>query len=60
LYFIAQFGLSGVYQLLLGADVQSEDARMMQMQMGMAGMGGGGPVGFDANAAFKFEQVIFF
>ena len=56
LYFIAQFGLSGVYQLVLGADVQSEDARMMQMQMGMANMGGGGPQGFDANAAFRMER----
>lgn len=56
LYFIAQFGLSGVYQLILGAEVQSEDARMMQMQMGMANMGGGGPAGFDANAAFKVER----
>lgn len=56
LYFIAQFGLSGVYQLVLGADVQSEDARMMQMQMGMANMAGGGPQGFDANAAFKMER----
>ena len=56
LYFIAQFGLSGVYQLVLGADVQSEDARMMQMQMGMANMGGGGPQGFDASAAFRMER----
>lgn len=29
---------------------------MMQMQMGMANMGGGGPGGFDANAAFKSER----
>ena len=33
LYFLAQFGLSGVYQLLLGASVMSEDERMMQMQV---------------------------
>ena len=35
---------------------QSEDARMMQMQMGMANMGGGGPAGFDASAAFRAER----
>ena len=29
---------------------------MMQMQMGMANMGAGGPQGFDASAAFKNER----
>lgn len=53
-YFIVSFGLRGLYQLLLGEDVESDEARMMQMQMGM--MGGGGGSGFDAKAVFQRER----
>lgn len=54
-YFIVSFGLNGVYRLILGENVEFQDAQMMQMQMGMMG-GGGGPPMFDANSAFKQEQ----
>ena len=54
-YFIVSFGLRGLYQLLLGQDVESDEARMMNMQMGM-GMGGGGGASFDAKAVFLRER----
>ena len=55
-YFIVTFGLRGFYQLLLGEDVESDEARMMQMQMGMGGMGG--PQGFDASNVFKQQREM--
>ena len=38
--------------------IPSENTKIpqMQMQMGMANMGGGGPQGFDASAAFRMER----
>jgi hypothetical protein len=57
-YLLVTFGLRGVYQLLLGQDVDSDEQRMMQMQMGMPGMGGGMGGGFDANTAFKREREL--
>ncbi len=53
-YFLCSFGLRGLYQLILGQDVESDEARMMQMQMGMGGMGG--PQGFDAKGNFKKQR----
>ncbi len=32
-YFLVTFGLGGVYQLILGEDVQADETRMMQMQV---------------------------
>lgn len=53
-YFLVTFGLQGFYRLLLGEDAGATDeARMMQMQMG--GMGGGQ---FDATAAFRQEREM--
>jgi hypothetical protein len=55
-YFLVTFGLQGFYRLLLGEDAGATDeARMMQMQMG--GMGGGGGQ-FDASAAFRQEREL--
>ena len=54
-YFLVTFGMNGVLRLLMGRDVESEEQRMMQSQMGgMAGMGG--PAGFDAASAFRAER----
>lgn len=55
-YFIVQFGLNGIYPLLLGEGSEVDQAKMMQMQMGgMGGMMGG----FDASAAYKAEKENF-
>lgn len=53
-YFLVTFGLNGVYSLILGPGSEVDEAKMMQMQMGM-GMVGGNQMGFDAKAAYKFE-----
>jgi ER membrane protein complex subunit 3 len=71
-YFLVNFGLRGVYRLMLGEDSDmADETKMMNMQvpvlhpfhstltsfqMGGMGMGGGGPQGFDASAAFKHER----
>lgn len=52
-YFLVTFGLSGVYKLLLGDDVDLDDTKMMQRQMSM---GMPGQPGFDAGAAFTAER----
>jgi hypothetical protein len=55
-YFLLTFGLNGVYKLILGDNADFDDGnKMMQMQMGMGMMGGGGPQMFDASAAYRFE-----
>lgn len=57
-YFLVNFGLRGVYRLLLGEDSDmADETRMMNMQMGGMGMGGN-PQGFDASAAFKHERSL--
>jgi len=55
-YFLVMFGLNGIYSLILGEGAEMDDARMMQMQMGMGMMGGGQQMGFDAAAAFRMER----
>lgn len=58
LYFLAMFGLRGVFRVLLGNDANqmSTDA-MIQAQMGVMGaMGGGGGQSFNAQAAYKSEK----
>lgn len=53
-YFIVMFGLRAVIELFVGGPGTgvSDEQRMMQMQMGMAG---GGQMGFDAKKMFKQE-----
>lgn len=53
-YFLVMFGMSGFLTLLLGEKTGNEDAKAMQMQMGM---GAGPNVGFDAPKVFKQERV---
>jgi len=56
-YFLVNFGLRGVYRLLLGENSDlADETKMMQMQMG-GGMGGGG-MGFDAASAFRHEREL--
>jgi len=56
MYFLVSFGLNGVYRLLLDEGTEVDDMKgMMQMQMGMGMVGGGGPAGFNAKEAFKGE-----
>ncbi len=54
-YFLLTFGLNGVYKLILGDSDFDDGNKMMQMQMGMGMMGGGGPQMFDASAAYRQE-----
>lgn len=59
MYFLVSFGLNGVYRLLLEDGAEVDDMKgMMQMQMGMGMVGGGGPQGFDAKLAFKNEASM--
>ena len=59
MYFLVSFGLNGVYRLLLEDGAEVDDMKgMMQMQMGMGMVGGGGAQGFDAKAAFKGEASM--
>lgn len=54
-YFLVNFGLRGVFRLLLGEDSDmADETRMMNMQMGA--MGGG--QGFDAANVFKHEREL--
>ena len=56
MYFLVSFGLNGVYRLLLDEGAEVDDMKgMMQMQMGMGMVGGGGPAGFNAREAYKGE-----
>ncbi len=48
------FGMSGFLTLILGEKTGNEDAKAMQMQMGM---GAGPNVGFDAPKMYKQERV---
>lgn len=48
-YFLVMFGLSGFFNLVLGAGSGADEARMMQAQMGM---GGGVNMQFDPAKAF--------
>ncbi len=36
-YFLVMFGMSGLYSIVLGAGAETDDTKMMQAQMGMAG-----------------------
>ncbi|GBG32987.1 ER membrane protein complex subunit 3 [Hondaea fermentalgiana] len=49
-YFLALFGLRGFFSLVLGDQAVTDDAKIMQQQMGM---GGGNPMQFDANKSYK-------
>ncbi|KAJ0406506.1 hypothetical protein P43SY_001437 [Pythium insidiosum] len=53
-YFLVMFGMSGFLQLILGEKTANDDAKAMQMQMGM---GAGPNVGFDAPKMYKQERV---
>lgn len=60
-YMILNWGLNGVYQLLLGGDSEMDGASMTHMQMGGMGMGGGGGMpgqGFDAGKAYAGEKQL--
>lgn len=60
MYFLVSFGLNGVYRLLLDEGAEVDDMKgMMQMQMGMGMVGGGGPAGFNAKEVFKGELAVF-
>ena len=52
-YFLVTFGLNGIYGLILGPGSEVDEAKMMQMQMGM---GMNQQMGFDANAAYGHER----
>ena len=59
MYFLVSFGLNGVYRLLLDEGAEVDDMKgMMQMQMGMGMVGGGGPAGFNAKEAYKGELAM--
>lgn len=59
MYFLVSFGMNGVYRLLLDEGTEMDDMKnMMQMQMGMGMVGGGGPAGFNAKEAFKGEAAM--
>lgn len=38
-YFLVMFGMRGLYSIVLGAGAETDDTKMMQAQMGMAGGG---------------------
>ncbi|CAI5731196.1 unnamed protein product [Hyaloperonospora brassicae] len=53
-YFLVSFGMRGFLSLVLGEMSASDDAKAMQMQMGM---GAGPNMTFDAPKAYKQERV---
>merc|ERR1712050_235301 len=36
-YFLVMFGMRGLYSIVLGANAETDDTKMMQQQMGMGG-----------------------
>lgn len=52
-YFLAVFGLRGLFGLILGDNQLPDEARLMQQQMGM----GANPMAFDAKKAYKAERT---
>ncbi|TDH69258.1 hypothetical protein CCR75_002580 [Bremia lactucae] len=53
-YFLVSFGMRGFLSLILGEASASDDAKAMQLQMGM---GAGPNMAFDAPKAYKQERV---
>ncbi|DAZ96304.1 TPA: hypothetical protein N0F65_008428 [Lagenidium giganteum] len=53
-YFLVMFGMRGFLSLIMGEESASDDAKAMQMQMGM---GAGPNIGFDAPKLYKQERV---
>ena len=39
-YFLVMFGMRGLYSIVLGANSETDDTKIMQQQMGMGGGGG--------------------
>lgn len=54
-YILLLFGLRGVFSLVF-RDETVDETEMMKRQMNPMAMGGGNPMGFDADAAFKQER----
>jgi len=54
LYFLLMFGLRGLFSLVLGENSETDEAKMMQAQMGMAG--GMGPQQPDMNKVYQGEK----
>merc|ERR1711871_1700479 len=55
-YFLNMFGLRGLFTLVLGQDNETDDARMMQQQMGGGMMGGPGHAP-DVNKMYADERA---
>lgn len=53
-YFLIMFGMRGLYSIVLGAGAETDDARMMQAQMGMGAQGQPGQAP-DMNKIFSAE-----
>ncbi|KAL3916612.1 MAG: hypothetical protein SGPRY_006744 [Prymnesium sp.] len=51
-YFLVMFGMRGLYSIVLGANNDSDDTKMMQQQMGMGAQPGQQP---DMNKIFGAE-----
>lgn len=56
-YFLVMFGMRGLYSIVLGAGAETDDARMMQAQMGMGGAQPGQPVDFKKLFAAEAENM---
>jgi len=51
-YFLVMFGMRGLYSIVLGANAETDDTKIMQQQMGMGGQPGQQP---DMNKIFAAE-----